>query len=113
MPIGDPTPEISGWRLGRLASVTSPTSALRPPRSLDLGCATASPPIISQLGVPIMDKDRIKGAVKQVVGRVKEAVGQAVGDKKTEEDGKAEQIVGKAQNAVGSVKDTLRGILKR
>ena len=64
-------------------------------------------------GVSIMDKDRIKGSLKQVVGRVKEAVGHAVGDKKAQQDGKAAQISGKAQNAVGSLKDTVREIFKR
>jgi uncharacterized protein YjbJ (UPF0337 family) len=60
-----------------------------------------------------MDKDRIKGSAKQIVGHIKEVTGKALGDKKTEGDGKAEQVVGKAQNAVGSVKDTVRETLKR
>ncbi len=59
-----------------------------------------------------MDKDRIKGSLKQVVGNVKEAIGKAVGDKKTEDDGRAKVIEGKIQNAVGSAKDTIRGIVK-
>ena len=59
-----------------------------------------------------MDKDRIKGSVKQVVGSVKEAIGKAVGDKKTEADGRVAVTEGKIQNAVGSAKDTLRGLAK-
>ncbi len=59
-----------------------------------------------------MDHDRIKGSVKQVVGNAKEAIGKAVGDKKTEDAGRAEVIEGKIQNAVGSAKDTIRGIVK-
>ena len=35
-----------------------------------------------------MDKDRVKGWVKQVKGAVKEAVGKAVGDAKLEAEGK-------------------------
>lgn len=59
-----------------------------------------------------MDKDRVKGSVKHVVGRVKEAVGQALGDEKTQQDGRAEQIAGRAQNAIGGLKDTARGFFR-
>lgn len=56
-----------------------------------------------------MDKDRIVGSAKQVKGKVKEAVGKAVGDAKLEAQGKADRIEGEVQNAVGSIKDTLKG----
>lgn len=56
-----------------------------------------------------MDKDRIIGVGKQVVGTVQEAVGRLVGDAKLQADGKVAKTEGKIQNAVGSVKDTLRG----
>ena len=59
-----------------------------------------------------MDKDRIAGAAKQTVGKVKEKVGQAVGDSKTEAEGEAQQTEGKIQNAVGGIKDTLRDATK-
>jgi uncharacterized protein YjbJ (UPF0337 family) len=55
-----------------------------------------------------MDKDRIIGVGKQMVGTAKEVVGKIVGDAKLQTDGKAEQIEGKLQNAVGSAKDTLK-----
>jgi uncharacterized protein YjbJ (UPF0337 family) len=57
----------------------------------------------------IMDKDRIVGSAKVVKGKVKEAVGKAVGDAKLESQGKADKIEGKVQNAVGGIKDTLKG----
>ena len=56
-----------------------------------------------------MDKDRVKGSAKNVAGKVKEGIGKAVGDKKTELEGKTDQVKGKAQNAVGGAKDKLRG----
>lgn len=56
-----------------------------------------------------MDKDRVIGSAKVIGGKVKEAVGKAIGDKKIEVEGKADQIEGKAQNAYGGAKDTLRG----
>lgn len=56
-----------------------------------------------------MDKDRIIGSAKVVKGKIKEAVGKAVGDAKITSEGKADKIEGKVQNAVGGVKDALRG----
>jgi uncharacterized protein YjbJ (UPF0337 family) len=56
-----------------------------------------------------MDKDRIIGSAKVVKGKVKEAVGKAIGDAKLETEGKADRIEGGVQNAVGGLKDTLRG----
>ena len=40
---------------------------------------------------------------------MKEWTGKALGDKKLENEGKADQIKGKVQNAVGGLKDALRG----
>ena len=57
----------------------------------------------------MMDKDRIIGSAKKIKGEVKEAVGKAVGDAKLELEGKADKVEGKVQNAVGGLKDTLRG----
>ena len=57
----------------------------------------------------LMDKDRVIGSAKVVKGKVKEAVGQAMGDAKLEAEGKADKVEGKVQNLVGGLKDTLRG----
>ena len=56
-----------------------------------------------------MDKDRIEGAEKGIVGKIKEVAGKVLGDAKLESEGKADQAAGKVQNAVGGVKDTLKG----
>lgn len=56
-----------------------------------------------------MDKDRVIGSAKVVKGKVKEALGKAVGDAKLELEGKADRVEGEIQNAVGGLKDTLRG----
>jgi uncharacterized protein YjbJ (UPF0337 family) len=56
-----------------------------------------------------MDKDRIEGAEKGIIGKVKEVAGKVLGDAKLESEGKAEQVAGKVQNAVGGLKDTLKG----
>jgi uncharacterized protein YjbJ (UPF0337 family) len=55
------------------------------------------------------DKDRIKGSAKQVKGAVKEVVGKVIGDAKLQSEGKADKIEGKIQNAVGGLKDALKG----
>ncbi|MND08759.1 hypothetical protein D3C83_316110 [compost metagenome] len=57
----------------------------------------------------MIDKDRVVGSAKVVKGKVKEALGKAVGDAKLEAQGKADRIEGKVQNAVGGIKDTLKG----
>ena len=57
----------------------------------------------------MVDKDRIEGSAAQAKGKVKEWTGKALGDKKIESEGQADQIKGKAQNAVGGLKDALRG----
>lgn len=56
----------------------------------------------------VMDKDRVVGSAKVVKGKVKVAVGKAVGDSKLEAEGQAEKVEGKVQNAVGGIKDAIR-----
>ena len=55
-----------------------------------------------------MDKDRILGSAKEVKGKIKEAVGKAVGDAKLESEGTSDRIEGKVQNAVGGLKDAIK-----
>ncbi len=55
-----------------------------------------------------MDKDRVEGAAKQVKGSIKEAVGKATGDTKTQAEGAAGKAAGKVQSAAGKTKDALK-----
>ena len=55
-----------------------------------------------------MDEDRIKGAATDFGGKLKEAIGGAVGDTGTKAEGKADQASGQLQNAYGSAKDGAR-----
>jgi uncharacterized protein YjbJ (UPF0337 family) len=57
----------------------------------------------------IMDKDRVAGSAKVVKGKIKEAVGKALGDAKLETEGKTDEVEGKVQNASGADKDVIRG----
>jgi len=55
-----------------------------------------------------MDKDRMKGAVDDAVGRTKRQVGEWTGDTSAQVEGAAQQIKGKAEKAYGQVKDAVR-----
>ena len=50
----------------------------------------------------MVDKDRVKGSAEQAKGKAKEWAGKAIGDAKTESEGKADQVKGKVQNTVGA-----------
>lgn len=55
-----------------------------------------------------VNKDQVKGKVKQVKGNVKETVGKVTGDKTMENKGKAQDTIGKIQEGYGDVKNDLR-----
>jgi uncharacterized protein YjbJ (UPF0337 family) len=55
-----------------------------------------------------MDKDRVIGSAKVVTGKVKAAVGNAIGDAKLEAAGEADKIEGEIQNAAGGARDVVR-----
>jgi uncharacterized protein YjbJ (UPF0337 family) len=60
-------------------------------------------------GEQSMDKDRIEGSEKGIIGKIKEVGGKVLGDAKLQSDRKTDQAAGKVQNAVGGIKDTLKG----
>ena len=60
-----------------------------------------------------MDKDRVDGAGKKVVGSIKEAVGKVTGDTKLQGEGAADKAAGTVQNAAGGIKDTARDAVKK
>jgi uncharacterized protein YjbJ (UPF0337 family) len=60
-----------------------------------------------------MDKEHVKGAIDDAVGKTEEAVGHAVGNKKLETQGKVDQVKGAAHNAAGDVKDAGREVVDR
>ena len=53
----------------------------------------------------IMNKDQVKGAVKDAAGKVQTKAGEAMGSNKQQAKGMAKQVEGKARKAVGNVKD--------
>ena len=61
----------------------------------------------------MVDDDRVKGAARNVGGKIKEGVGKAVGDEKLKREGQVDQVKGRAENAIGGVKDATRDKLDR
>lgn len=55
-----------------------------------------------------MDKDRIKGTMDDVAGRVKRQFGEWTDDPEKQVEGAAQQIKGKAEKLAGNVKDAVR-----
>jgi uncharacterized protein YjbJ (UPF0337 family) len=55
-----------------------------------------------------MDKDRVKGKIKDIKGRVERQVAEWTGDKDAQAEGTKEQIKGKVQNVFGKIKDAGR-----
>jgi uncharacterized protein YjbJ (UPF0337 family) len=53
----------------------------------------------------VMNKDQVKGKVKDVAGRVERQAGEWTGSKEAEVRGAAKQVEGKVQQAWGDVKD--------
>jgi uncharacterized protein YjbJ (UPF0337 family) len=52
-----------------------------------------------------MNKDQVKGSIKQTAGKVQQKVGEAVGSEKHQVKGVGKQIEGAAQKAVGNAKE--------
>ena len=55
-----------------------------------------------------MDKNQVKGRIKEAEGKAKEITGKIVGNKSLEEKGKAQKTVGKVQAGYGDLKDDLK-----
>lgn len=51
-----------------------------------------------------MNKDQIKGRIKEVNGNIKEIVGRAVGNPNLEAEGAATKIAGKVEKNIGDIK---------
>lgn len=60
-----------------------------------------------------MNKNQVKGAVKDIAGKVQEKVGQLVGSKEQQVKGLGKQISGKAEKALGNAKEVIKDANKR
>ncbi len=59
-----------------------------------------------------MNKDQVKGAVKDAAGKVQQKAGDLVGNHKQEAKGLAKQAEGKTQKAVGDAKEAFKDARK-
>lgn len=60
-----------------------------------------------------MNKNQVKGAVKDIAGKVQEKVGQLVGSKEQQVKGLGKQIAGKAEKTLGDAKEVIKDANKR
>jgi uncharacterized protein YjbJ (UPF0337 family) len=59
-----------------------------------------------------MDENRLEGAARSVGGTLEEEFGRAIGDTKTQVQGKATELEGSVQNLYGQARDTAADTLK-
>jgi uncharacterized protein YjbJ (UPF0337 family) len=59
-----------------------------------------------------MNKDQVKGASKQVVGKVQEKAGKLVGSKEQQIKGLSKQISGRAQKGLGDIEQAIEDSTK-
>lgn len=55
-----------------------------------------------------MNKDQMKGTIKDNAGKVQRKIGEAVGSDKQQVKGMEKQIEGKAQKAFGNIKENVK-----
>ena len=59
-----------------------------------------------------MNKDQIKGAAKDIGGKIQEEAGKLVGSKEQQAKGLANQVKGKAQQQVGNLEEAVKDASK-
>jgi uncharacterized protein YjbJ (UPF0337 family) len=57
-----------------------------------------------------MNKDQIKGTVKDIVGKAQEAAGKAIDNKEMQLKGMHKQVVGKAEKTIGDAKQGVKNL---
>lgn len=55
-----------------------------------------------------MNKDQVKGSIKEAAGKTQQQMGKAVGSEKQQLKGAARELEGKGQKAYGNAKERLR-----
>jgi uncharacterized protein YjbJ (UPF0337 family) len=60
-----------------------------------------------------MNKDQVKGRIKEAEGSIKETAGKATGKESLEQKGKLQKMAGKAQAAFGDFKSDFKSAIKQ
>jgi uncharacterized protein YjbJ (UPF0337 family) len=55
-----------------------------------------------------MNKDQVKGAIKEAAGKLQQKTGRILGNKRQEAKGLTTKVKGKAQKKVGDAKEALK-----
>lgn len=53
-----------------------------------------------------MNKDQVKGSVKEAAGKIQQKTGEIIGSEKQQAKGAAKQAAGKIQKGIGNLKDS-------
>jgi uncharacterized protein YjbJ (UPF0337 family) len=59
-----------------------------------------------------VNKDQVKGRVREAQGTIKQAVGKLVGNQKLEAKGKVQKVVGRTQAKIGDLKSDVKSVMK-
>ncbi|HUR90693.1 MAG TPA: CsbD family protein [Ramlibacter sp.] len=60
-----------------------------------------------------MNKQQVKGKLKEAGGKVQERTGRATGNNSQEAKGQAREVEGKAQKKMGDIKQGVKKIVKK
>lgn len=60
-----------------------------------------------------MNKDQVKGSIKEATGKAKKVTGKIVGNKNMEVEGNVEETLGKVQRGFGDLKDDLEDEIRK
>lgn len=60
-----------------------------------------------------MNKDQVKGRIKEAKGMTKKVTGKITGNKSLEAEGKVEETLGKVQGGYGDLKDDIEDEFKK
>jgi uncharacterized protein YjbJ (UPF0337 family) len=60
-----------------------------------------------------VNKDQVKGQIKEVGGMIKEVTGKVIGNEKLEQKGKNQKVRGEAQAAIGDIKADVKEAVKK
>jgi uncharacterized protein YjbJ (UPF0337 family) len=60
-----------------------------------------------------MNKDQVKGSVKEVAGKIQQGVGRAIDSDEQQVKGLGKQIEGNAQKNFGNLKEAVKDVVKQ
>lgn len=76
--------------------------------ALDTDYTALRIPVDSCYQESIMNKDQVKGRIKEAKGKAKEIAGKVVGNKDLEQEGKIENADGKVQAGYGDLREDVK-----